>query len=259
MSAQSVVKLFFPCCALVLCLFALQPVHAQGRIGVIAVEAQYTNAEDIRTTAEMLGYNAVLIKEDVLSGPGGLADFSCVILTYRHSDLYKHEYEALADYVRRGGTLFIIHSAITRLAENPDNRLERPWSWLRGEGPLREVTGVERGSTGSAEKFRVVERTPHTEGLPEEFEYQTTPPYDVRNPHRWTEVMELDAVEAETLIEVEAYYNGEETRTKAFLTVNSYGDGKCVWIGCRTDFLISRYRESNILRIFNNVLAASAK
>ncbi len=258
--------------------FLLLPLQcaAAGKVGIVSVEGQYANAPDIQEIVEALGYGSEFIGEDMLAEPGELNSFGCIILSYRHSRLYEEEYRALAGYVEEGGTLFLLGTAAYWMAENPENRLERPLSGIRGGGPLEKVTGVriELPYMGRVEKFRVVGRSSYTAGLQDEFTYETRPPYDIHDERniRWTEVKRLVPGKAETLIESEAYYeeitdpdtrareyNMEETVTSAFLTVNKHGKGECVWLACRADVLILRRSEPNILRIFNNVLSSSLK
>ncbi len=248
--------------AAVFLLAAANAVEARGRIGIVAVEGQYSNGGSWQEIVEALGYGSEFIKEDLLADSGKLNAFDCIILPYRHSFLYEAEYEALAGYVREGGTLFMIHTAGYWMAENPENRVASPRRGIRGGGPVGEATGARIGSPylGRVAKFRVVERNCYTEGLPDEFEYRTRPAYDVNNPLARSEVLNLETEGADVLIEAEAYYGDEETPgTGAFLTVNSYGRGKTVWLGCRASTLILRYSESNILQVFGNVLKCSTE
>ncbi len=227
--------------------------EARVRVGVIGVEARYPNADSLREIAEMLGHEADIIDEDVLSSPGELDLYGCVIFSHRYN-LYESELEALAGYVKRGGTLLLTDTAGFWMAENPETRLEGAKRIVGRIKPLQESTGVESiGSRGAAKKFRVLERNDLTEGLPDEFEYETRPPYDASNPHRHTEIRLFEIAGADTVIQVEAYFNGEAGKAP-FLTVKEYGDGKAVRIGCRVHYLIGSYSENHILRIFNNVL-----
>ncbi len=132
--------------------------------------------------------------------------------------------------------------------------------------------GIVLPSRGLAEKFRVVERNPYTEGLPDEFAYEMKPPYDItdeRNRRR-TEINMLEIRGADTLIEAKAYYETRDADTgrreydmetpvkSPFLTVNSYGEGEAIWLRCRADHLILERDERNIMRIVDNVLRVSS-
>ncbi len=258
--------------------------EARGKIGIVAVEAQYSNAEQFKEIAEALGHDSEFVTEEMLAGDGGeLNAYDLIILTYRHSNLLEREYEVLAGYVRDGGNLFLIGIAAYWMYLDPDDRMgehRSPRRGIRGGGPVEEVTGAVISTSpswrGAAEKFRVVEKNPYTAGLADEFEFETRPPYSVENEIasgriRRTQVKNLKAVTADVLIEADVYYeeadpdtgerkyNLEETATSAFLLVNSYGEGKCVWLACRAEHFIQERTERNVLRIVSNVLENSVR
>ncbi len=247
---------------------------AAAKVGVVAVDALYrsTDAEPMYRIVQGLGYDAEYIREDILSDSSRLKDYKCIILTERHSNLYEEEYEALAEYVREGGTLLITKTAARRMAENRENRLKSPIRNIWDGGPLKEAAGAGVShAPGIVKKFRVVERNRYTEGLPDEFTYETRPAYDMHDSgaRRYTQVYPLEPSGADTLIESVAFYeernpdtgesayNMEKPVTHAFMTVNSYGDGQVIRLACWARILILGMQEGRILRIIRNVLSQS--
>ncbi len=254
-------------------LFAFPAVISGEVIGIVALDAPSPNAENMREIVRGLGYEPKLITGEMLAEPGRLGSFDCIVLTHRHSNLIQDEYEALARYVREGGALFMTGHAAYWMYEDPDDRMgahRSPRRAIHGRGPFEEVTGARiiLPHQGRVEKFRVVERNSYTEGLPDEFSYETRPPYDVRDEAsvRRTWAYRIRPGTAATMIESEAYYeevdpetgereyNMEETVTASFLTVNHYGEGRCVWLACRVTDLVLDRSERNILGLVANVL-----
>ncbi len=256
-------------CILVLLLAALPgAVSAGGKLGIIDVDAPYPSAGSWEQIAEALGYGSERINEEVLADAANLSPYGLIILCGRYSSLHEREYETLAEYVKSGGTLFMTEIAAYWMRfEDEDGGLST--RGIRGGGPMEQVTGarVVLPYRGLVEKFRVLEKNPYTEGLPDEFAYETRPPYDITDERstRRTEAVRLVASGADTLIESQAYYEARDPDTgssefdmetpvrSAFLTVNSYGEGKAVWLACRAHTLILTRSERNILRIVNNV------
>ncbi len=241
---------------------------AGGRVGIIDVETRYPRADGWEQITEALGYSSERINEEVLADPGNLAPYGLIILDGSYSTLHEKEYGVLAEYVKAGGTLFMTWSAsFWMMYEDEDGETQR--RGIRGGGPMAPVTGarIVRPHIGLAEKFRVVERNPYTEGLADDFAYEMRPPYDITDESstRRTEIYRLEAMGADTLIEVEAYYREEgeydmETPVRSpFLTVNSYGEGETIWLACRPLELILRRSERNILRIVSNVLNSASE
>jgi hypothetical protein len=257
-----------------LSMFMSEIVFAQGKIGIVAVEGQYANADSMKKIVEALGHETEFIKEDILAQPEKLTPYSCIILTYRHSRLFEKEYEALAQYVKKGGTLFLTNLAAYWMITTPDNR-DGEHRGIRGGGPVAEVTGVKimLPYRGRVKGFRVLTRNCYTEGLPDEFGLETKPPYDINDAksRQRTECVFLESEKATTLVESEAYYeekdpetgknvyNMDNTKKAAFLTLNSYGKGKCLWLACRVDSLILSRKEKHILQILDNVLKCSTQ
>lgn len=241
---------------------------AESKVGIIAVKGKYPNAESMKKIVEGLGYQAELVMEEKLAKPDGLATYDCLILTYRHSTLFEREYKAMAEYVKEGGTLLLTDTAAYWMIIDEKDRKGKH-KGIRGGGPLEKVTGAKIiGYGGRVKKFKVLKKTPLTEGLPDEFGLETTPPYDINNEKsRWrTECTILKTAEATSLIKVEAYhgvrnpetekvvYDMENPKTTDFLTLNSYGNGKCIWLACRVTYLILDRNEKHVLRMLKNVL-----
>ncbi len=248
-------------------------VSEAGKIGVVAVEGRFPDAGSLVEIAEALGYDAVLIGQDDLSDTERLGAYNCIILSFPHSYLYEEEYVALGNYVKEGGTLLLTRIASYWMAMNPEDRLASPRRRIDGGGPFAEVTGVRINSShpGIVKKFRVVEKKRWTEGLPDEFSYETSPPYDMHDERsRWrTECYPLNTEGAVALVESEAFYeevdpesgsmkyNMEEPKTFPFFTVNKHGEGKTFWLACRPETLILSRQERHILQMFSNVLKYS--
>ncbi len=245
-------------------------VLAGGKVGIIDVDGKLHSVGQYERIVEGLGYAPERINEDILADGEKLDSYSCIILDqgWKQNMLYEKEYEALAGYVKGGGTLLMVNVGAYRVALDPEDRVEGGYRHIRGGGPMAAVTGsgIITPLNGLPEKFRVVERNPYTEGLPDEFAYEVKPPYDMtdeRNRRR-TEVFRLDPGNASTLIESEAYYeedgeyNMETPRKGAFLTVNSYGEGQAIWLACRAEHLILEREERNIMRIIDNVFKVSS-
>ncbi len=243
---------------------ALPPaVLAGGTAGIIDVETDYPRAGSWERLVQGMGYGSERINEEALADAETLASYGLIILDGSYSTLHEKEYGALAEYVRGGGILFMTWNAVTRMRFEDEDGESRTRA-IRGGGPMSPVTGTEvvLPSTGLAGKFTVLERHPYTEGLPDEFVYETRPPYDITDERsrRRTEIRRLEAAGADILVEAEAYYQDEgeydmETPVRsAFLTVNSYGEGEAVWLACRAEHLILARNERNIMLIVANVL-----
>ncbi len=240
-------------------------------VGVIDLEALAIWQENV----EMMGpYGVEIINQDILADTEKLDSYGLVILDgVPYNRLHERKYEALAGYVSRGGTLFMIGNAGLHM-ESQDEDGQTLTRRISGGGPLEFVTGAEIiGHDGLVTEMEVVERNCYTEGLPDKFEYELEPPYDITDERnrflqRRTVITRLEVNTAEVLVEANAYYSERDPDTgervydmetpvrSPLLILNSRGEGKTVWLACRALHLLGRH-ETNIMRIVFNVLRCS--
>jgi uncharacterized membrane protein len=227
-------------------------------VGVIDTKGKFSDIDKVIGMVKALGHKASILPENKILSPTGLTHYDCIILSHRNGSLTEPEYKALVEYVEDGGTLLV-----TGLAAYWMNAIEKGKRHRRiaGEGPLKSVTGIRM--TGSREAAMItlkrLDETPLTAGLPETFALKTSPPYDVNISKSWRGigVFPIKAVTAKALVEVATINKKGEKGKCDLLTVNSYGQGKCIWLACRLPPIIKERKEKHITKIFSNILKNS--
>ncbi len=232
-------------------------------VGVVNIEGGNAEPENqMLQIAQALGYDAELIRADLLPDSSKLASYRCVILIGRGAHLYEEEYDALAGYVRGGGTLLIVDSGPLWRSLDPEDRYgERTRT---ATASFNEAAGSSVSHVpGIVKKFKVVKESPYTQGIPEEFTYEMRPGYDMMDERsRWrTECYAVELRGAEALVNSVAFYDEgmEAEEEHPFMTFNSYGSGNVIRIAARVYRLVMTRQERHILQMVSNVLRESGR
>lgn len=140
-----------------------------------------------------------------------------------------------------------------------ENNLQR----IAGGGPLRNVAGVKILESREAAiiNFQVVKNNIYTAGLPSSFKPETIPFYEINDSNNWRGAGAFLLAEdsGKTLIKVNIQQPGVgKTIEGTFLSLNFFGKGKCLRLGCRLAPFILDKQESHILKMLNNILVGPA-